>query len=278
VYDRSVAGSRHCADEQEENAMSSEKRVGVVLVVVAAVLAVQPIWATYQGLSIEQHTTTMIGGNPYDVYRVYANFSDANDRLVVGFGSPSMGAMTVQTRNEDDSDFGDALFNTPGGVTAPSQLEIDANPAAQWDTFASIGVSIADQAPDGDLTSLTPGFGQIQGNNWSQNNAAWYVLPTIDHDNNPGTPEVPPPQTLASFAGDGNAALRVLMLQLTVVSGQNVRGTLNLGWFPPLGGGGGQIVIDEPFETFNSFTIPGPGAIALLVIGGVVGVGGRRRD
>src|SRR5262245_55385344 len=231
-----------------------------VLAVSAAVALTPSVRAVYTGVTIEQHASVVIGGSDYDVYRVYANFSDPGDRLVVGFGSPALGPMTVQTRNFNDSDFGNPFFNVPGHTTAPSQFDIAGNPDAEWDTFVTIGTPIADLPAGYDQTLLTPGFIPISGNNWVIGNSAWYVLPTYDHDNNPGTPQIPPEQSVASWTGDGDLQNRVMMMQLTVAAGDNVRGTLNLDWFPPVGQG--QVVVHETIQTFN--TIPGPSALGLL--------------
>jgi hypothetical protein len=218
--------------------------------------------AVYTGLTIEMHSTVSIDDSSYNVWRVYANFSDPGDRLVAGFGATDFGDITLQARNGDDTDFGNPFFNTGGNSTAPWQEEIDLNPAVQWDTYVTIGTPLADLAPGNDQTSLTPGFVPISGNNWVQNDVAWYAVPTHDHDNNAGTPEVPPAQTLAGWQGDGDAANRVMMLQLTVASGDNVRGTVNLAWFAPIQFGG--FVVNQPIQTFNSFTVPGPSALGLL--------------
>ena len=231
--------------------------------------------ADYTGLAVELHTTVQIDGQPFSVFRVYANFDNPGDRLVAGFGSPNYGPSIIQTRNADDTDFGDPLYNSPfNGITAPNQELINLNPRNQWDTYVTLGVNIADQSPYGDMTFLTPGFVGLSGNNFSMANAAWYTFPTFDHDNNASTPDIPPPQSVAGWDGDGDSALRVMLLQLTVPQGNNVRGLLNIDIFPPLGGGGGQVVQHEPFQSFNSYTIPGPTALGLL---GLAALCARRR-
>jgi hypothetical protein len=147
-------------------------------------------------------------------------------------------------------------------VTAPSQELVDLNPAYEWDTFVTIGTPLSNLPPGVDQTSLSPGFVPITGNNWVQNDVAWFAVPTFDHDNDPSTPEVPPPQTMAGWQGDGDSANRVLMLQLTVNAGENVRGTVNLLWFQPIEFGGFEV--NQPIETFNSFQVPGAGVLGLV--------------
>lgn len=256
--------------------MTTRMMIVTAPALLAIVLAASPAQAAYTGLSVQLHTSVTIGGQGYDVYRVYANFSDPGDRLVGVFGSPSLGATTIQTRNAGDTALGNVLYNTPGGVTAPSQSAIDASPERQWDTFATIGLSIVDQSPYGDFTFVTPGFVGIAGNNYTITNGGWFSIPTFDHDNNPSTPQIPPPQTLAGWTGDGDLPLRVMLMQLTVQAGENVRGTINIDIYPPMGGGGGQTVVHQPFQTFNSYTAPGPSVLALLGAAGFVRRGRRR--
>ena len=228
-------------------------------------MAGQTASADFQNVSIEQHTTVSIGGSDYDVFRVYANFSDPNDRLVAIFGSPTLGSLTIESRNSDDTGVGGAVYNAPGmGNLAPTEDQIATNPDREWDTFGTIGLSVWEQSPYGNMAAITPQFPNLEGTTYTMSNGAWYIVPTFDHDNNAGTPQIPPPQTQAGWTGDGDVALRVLALQLTVPAGGNVRGIINIDWFPPPGQGQGEAVVHQPFQTFNSFTVPGPGSLTLL--------------
>ena len=218
-----------------------------------------PAHAVYSHLSVVHHASVNIGGTDRWVYRVYANFTDAADRGVFVAGTDQIGPLVVQSRNADDSDFGSSFFNTPGGTRAPSQADVDFNPNAQWDTFVTIGVSIADQGVPFDLTSTTPGFVPLSGNNWSMLDGGWLVSPTIDHDNDPQSPQIAPPQTIAGFAGDGDLQNRVLLMQLTVNAGDNVRGSLSLMTFQPYPSFSNTLYVAQ---TFNS--VPGPGVLGLL--------------
>ena len=219
--------------------------------------------ANYAGLGVQYYTTVNAGGQLRSVYRIYANFTDANDYLTAVAGTPSLGAMVIQ----DCALFGGlgtGFFN-PGGFssnTAPFQSQIDSNPDLQWGTFATIGVSIADMGSGSppanpDQTSLSPGFPNfINGNQLVNNNLAWFT---------PGPVE----QGRAGYAGDGDLVLRVLMMQLTVNAGEGVQGTVALAGSTASGNFtiGGQTFI----------CIPGPGAIGLLAMGGLCGFRGRRR-
>ena len=232
--------------------------------------------AAYTGLTVERHATVSISGTSCDVFRVYVNFSDPGDRLVIMAGSPNLGPLTVQTRNFNDTGAGNAFYNSPlDRITAPSAAIIGLDANEQWDTFVTLGVSITDQSPFGDMTLLTPGFTGISGTSTTYTNGAWFTSPTFDHDNDDGTPEIAPPQTVAGWTGDGDDLNRVLMMQLTVQAGENVRGTVNVGWYQPLGGPF-QTVTQVPLQSFNSFVVPAPSALALLGLAGLV-AGSRRR-
>jgi hypothetical protein len=219
--------------------------------------------AGYTGLAIEKHTTVSVSGVSYDVWRLYANFSDPGDRLVAGFGGqlPTYPNLVVESRNASDTGAGNPFFAVPGNITAPTQAQIAMNAGLQWHSFVTIGVPIADLAPEGDQIILTPGFPGVSGTVWTLTNDLWFVPPTI-----PDVGGTPPMQSVAGWTGDGDAQLRVMLMQLTVRAGENVRGTVNLDWFPPVGQGGGNVVIHQPFQTFNSFAIPTPSAVAVLAI------------
>src|SRR5262249_17906569 len=146
-----------------------------------------------------------------------------NDYITAILGSPSLGNMVVQSMNSDGSGPGSNFYNSPGGgATAPSLATIGVNPDAAHDTFLTIGVGIADQgsatgggSPDG--TMLAPssfnGLGDV--NQLDSNIAGWFT---------PGPFE----QGRAGYLGDGDALLRVLIMQLTVSSTSSVRGTVNV--------------------------------------------------
>ena len=247
------------------------KAARAIVYLAGGVAFAAPVHANYQGLSAELHTTVLAGGTLRSVYRVYANFNNPQDRLHSVYGSPTLGAMTLQSRNALNTGVGGAFFNTAGGITAPTAEAIGLNPAAQWDTFATIGVSVADQAPYGDQTSLTPGFPPIAGSNYTTNNAGWFVTPTFDHDGLPETEPIPSPQAEAGFAGDGDALSRVLLAQLTVNAGEHVAGTVNIVVFHAGEGlQGSSFILAQ--QTFGS--IPAAGALPLL---GLAGLLGRRR-
>jgi hypothetical protein len=169
--------------------------------------------AGFLGLSLEQHTIATTPSGQKRVLRLYGNFSMPGDRLVSWGGTKSTG--TAQFATRVCSGTVGSIFYNPGlgGNLAPSQSLIDLAPQVQWDTFATIGVSIADQGsgPEGspNATITAPGFPMfIVGNQWTSpaNGTGVFVLPR-----EPGLT-----QARADYAGDGDLELRVMMAQLSV--------------------------------------------------------------
>jgi hypothetical protein len=221
--------------------------------------------ATYSGLSVASGQA-VVGGTLRNVYRVYAMFSDPNDYLTAVSGTPTLGNLVVQSRNANDTGAGSNFVNVlGGGATAPGAYYIGQNADVAYDTFVTIGISVAEQgsqpspAPP-DYTGLAPGFSGIGNvNQIATNNGGWF---------SPGPTE----QGRAGYAGDGDAQLRVLIMQLTVSSTSIVRGTVAIsgvnanGLLPPTSFTmSGQI-----------FGVPTPGVLALLGVAGVIGSRRRR--
>lgn len=222
--------------------------------------------AIYLGMNVEKYAVVNIGGINHDVWRVYVNFSNPGDQLISVGGTPNLGPLTVQSRNALDNGAGSAFFNHGLGTDRPpSQVDINANPTLAWDSFYTIGLTVADQGPFGDTMAIAPGTPSLTGTTLSIPNGGWYATPTIVVP-----PEMNNPQTLAGFAGDGDLASRVIAMQLTTVSGGNVRGTVVLSFRDANNVDGTTI----GGQTFNSF--PAPGALALLGVAGVIGSRRRR--
>jgi hypothetical protein len=193
--------------------------------------------AGFNGMQVTFHGTVDTALGPRDVYRVYANFTAGGDQLSGWGGTPSHPAM-IQTRACTNV-LGNNFFN-PGGIggnTAPYLADVEFNPDLEWGTFATIGVTFADQGSGSkttpDTTTLSPLFPTfITGNQLNLSNGAVFV---------PGSDSA---QARADYAGDGDPALRVLMMQLAVLPGDGVSvkvGTLN--WLPE-GSSFGQTVFD----------------------------------
>jgi hypothetical protein len=214
--------------------------------------------ANYTGLQVERQRVTLQDGTLMNQFRVYAMCSDPDDYITAVSGSPTLGNIVIQSRNLNDSGAGSNFYNPPsGGVFAPSIAAITANPDVEHDTFVTIGISISEQAPLYDLTrghilSFT-GIGSVTEIN--SNNFGWFT---------PGRAE----QGRAGFSGDADFALRVLIMQLTVSSTSNVRGTVALSGINHLPNPSAFTIAGQ---TFNSIPTPSGFVVAIL------GLTSRRR-
>ena len=176
--------------------------------------------AEFSGIGLVLHNTIDTPDGPRNVYRLYAWFDHPDDELMY-WGNPGAPATTIirSTCNGGWNTAGD-FFNPSSAVLAPSQADIDANPLVQWDTFATIGVGIAEQgsgppeAPD--TTSIIgPDFSDfITGNEFTTTEIAFLA----------GSGE----QARAGYLGDGDPYHRVLMMQLTLPPGDGV--AYKIGW------------------------------------------------
>jgi hypothetical protein len=192
--------------------------------------------AVYTGLQMtsQQH---VFGGQLVNIFRVYAGFNDPNDYLTAVSGSPTLGPLVILSRNANDTGSGSNFINDEFG----SDL-----------TFPAIGsAAIGTSFP-------LPEF--IVGNSFMVTNGGWFT---------PGPVE----EGRAGYTGDGDPLLRVLMMQLTVSSTSNVRGTVAISGMNnnPLAGGQSFTVIGQ---TFNS--IPAPGALPLVGFAALITARRRR--
>src|SRR4051794_10926165 len=106
----------------------------------------QPAHATYTNLQVERQRVMLQDGTLMNQFRVYATFNDPLDTITAVSGSPTLGNMVLQSRNNDDSAVGSTFYNAPGGGgTAPTLAGIANNPDVAHDTFVTIGISIAEQ-------------------------------------------------------------------------------------------------------------------------------------
>jgi hypothetical protein len=205
--------------------------------------------AGYTGLSVDlAFDDIVVNGAHRDVWRVYAEFTDANDYLTGASGGPVNGAMVIQT-------VGGALFFNPGGPAsngppAPGTPEY-------YGTYATVGVSDLTQGDPFDFPFAGPMF--IQGNQYNQPNGGWFTAGPVEFGR-------------AGWTGDGDLSLRVLCMQLAVDNGEHVQGTVNIAGVNNAGLAGGTSFVAAQ-QTFTS--VPGAGAAALLA--GAVLMRGRRR-
>jgi hypothetical protein len=218
--------------------------------------------ADFQGLSVASSLGAPLGRI---TYRVYANFDDPLDNLNTVYGSPTVGAMRIQSRNLTDTGLGSSFFNpvtSHGNAPTPQDVHtslfgssIPPITNAAWDTFYTIGVGAGQYGtgPNGaDETASSPGFpaNWPNSNPYSESNGGWLTAGPTEQGN-------------AGWLGDGDPQLRVLIMQLTVSSTSGVRGTVNLAgiFHNGLAGGTGYVIAQQ---TFNA--IPAPPSLALIAL------------
>jgi MYXO-CTERM domain-containing protein len=232
--------------------------------------------AGYTGLSVVKTDVNGTPGGNISVYRVYANFSSANDQLFAwGWLVNQAGQVGIESRNSTDTGAGSNFRNYGGnGDLPPSAYGVGQNPNLAYDSFFSINANRTDQitAANGGPIVVSPGApglgtaspdSGINSLTVASTGGAYSIAPTLPN----GTPAA---LSFAGFAGDGDPENRILLMQLTVSQGDNVRGTIFVTVNNALAGA----TQDIGGQTFNS--VPAPGALALLGLAGLVGSRRRR--
>ena len=198
-------------------------------------------------------------------YRIYANF-DANGGAITAVGA----ADTPFELGSRDGSFFNSAF---GSDLAPNPLFTGAFPDLLWDTFVTVGETVATGAGGVPLTQAAPGFNDQDGGgqafglvgNFTMLNAGWF---------NPAFPDIAnavPYTGLDPMSGEQTGGNGVLVAQLTVASG-DPNGVFGTNWRVS-----GVDENGESFDIIGNFDsqIPAPGALALLGLAGLVS--GRRR-
>jgi hypothetical protein len=194
---------------------------------------------------------------------VWAFFTHGDDALFVWGGGGGLGPAVINNLNVIGSAPGTGfLNNTVGGDLPPSSSAQISNS----DTYFTIGVTLQNQIPSGEGISLLliPGTPNgLTGNSINLSDGGGVVTtPTTSGG-------APNPITLASFTGDGDTALRVLLMQLVVPLGETVAGSVGLTFKPA----GGQTTTLQN----QHFGVPAPAGIALLGAAGLLMNRRRRR-
>ena len=208
----------------------------------AAALVTSTASATFTGLTIETAFHAATGRN---VYSIYANFSVSNDRILNCFDTMNMSG-TMNALHTDNA-FGDIDTDGDGyadvfGATGAWSQTWNSTAGIPSDSFVAIG------APG--PVALDPGFAGPYTSGGITDLSGWY-------DSTPGS------QNLAGVT------LKVKIMQIArLAAGETAyTGRLNVGY--------ALFGTTTPLFSGNvSYTLPAPGALALLGLAGIVS---RRR-
>lgn len=191
--------------------------------------------AGFTGFTVQNMGNVTVGGSSRTVYQVYANFNASTDILL----NVLKHAVTSGTMNALHNDVNSAFFGGPGSWSASFTT-----PTLSGDSFVTAtGLTGTDAS-----TNFDPGFGSGLGGS-IPNGSGWFNA-------DPASPVVV------------GSSLRIMVMQVAIATGSaGYTASLEVGYkanqsdTTPLFGSG-------------SYTIPAPGALALL---GVAGLIGRRR-
>jgi len=174
-----------------------------------------PARADFAGLLVvREFVSQQTNAGIRDVFHVYAEFTNPIDRVTAWFGTAA-DPLLIENRAADGTSLGTGFTNFGNGTLAP---EIDGTPQ-DWDTFATIGLRFGSEGIDGvDRTVASPVFPPfIVGNYLISASAGVSVEQQYDLQGSGGWRVV-----------GNDTALRVLLMQLTVMPGEQMQGTLNV--------------------------------------------------
>ncbi len=190
------------------------------------------------------------------VVNVYAIFDrPGEDRMEAIAGTPNT-PLRIEVHNG-------TFYNTPNVSTdkAPSTALISFFPSLEFDTFVTIGVKAVGTAPGAqpkDNTALSPGFPPgITGSVLETNAAGWGI----------GALELQSDPFNAPFSFPGNG--QIIIGQFSTTNGTAISGEFLI-QYTSNGVQFQQLVV-------SFFHVPGPGALALLGLAGLMGTRRRRR-
>ena len=245
--------------------MKTYALLGAVALITSSASAIFTGWTT---------ESSVVGNRT--IYKIYANFSNTGTA-----GSEGSAARVLNV-----FDFGKADATPEGNQIAGGRLgamgavhndnyigDIDSDGDGYADVFGSVGTWVADAAAMSTTQSLTDSFVTMQaiGLNWGT-----AFDPSFAATYGPTADDIKPPENTNagwydSTPGTANlvgATLKVRLLQIARLTSTTTSFTANM----TLGYAAfGQTT---PLFGYGSFTIPAPGAMALL---GLAGAFGRRR-
>jgi hypothetical protein len=200
-------------------------------------------------------TSTTNSGQALDVYNVFARFNGATDTLLNAFNFNRVdGSATNMFYHKDNSDYNGGILTTAYGTWAP-QLTGSATLNRPFDSFLVIGGNAgATNATNADPSWPAAGGGWNRADLPNGFNIGWF--------------NSSPPNLQGRVGQAGNTATDVRVGQFVVGAGVD-GGTWNLKIGYNSGVSGAPVQFAE-----TTFSLPAPGAIALL---GLAGLAGRRR-
>jgi len=200
-------------------------------------------------------TSTTNSGQALDVYNVFARFNGATDTLLNAFNFNRVdGSATNMFYHKDNSDYNGGVLSNLYGTWAP-QLTGSATLNRPFDSFLVIGGN----AGATNATNADPSW-PAAGGGWNRAD--------IPNGFNIGWFNSSPPNLQGRVGQPGNTATDVRVGQFVVGAGVD-GGTWNLKIGYNSGVSGAPVQFAE-----TTFSLPAPGAIALL---GLAGLAGRRR-
>jgi hypothetical protein len=211
-----------------------------LLVGVAATMVAGSASAAFVSMNVVSSTVSQ-GADTFYVFKVYAKFNNANDTVLNAYGMNALPAGSFW-HNDFLSGGGSNVAGTWSPTLIPSPT------AATTDSWVTVGGTAADF---GNSTSADPGWGPA---GWNQAgipaNAGWFN-------------QNPP-----------NLQGRVNATTLQTIIAQFVFKNTIVGFTTPITIGYNQGIGTSSQFGNGTFSVPAPGAIALL---GLAGLAGRRR-
>jgi hypothetical protein len=212
------------------------KYATLVVAGAGALAATMPVLAGYSGLDYVSVDYADSGDDSLFVCQIFAVFTNPADTVLSVFGD-STNPIALST--DDPNGF----ISTVGGDLPPNSTLFSLVPAAQWDSFYTIGRASFDGSVESSAGVLTIGVSELGGQtSFGSTNGTWFT-------------SGPQPQGAASADG------RVLLAQLTIRDGYSISGVFNLQWDP--NGPGGN---DYTLEYGVPVNVPGPGSLAVLAL------------
>jgi len=221
--------------------------------------------AAFTGYTVVATNVTNSGQN-LTRYELFANFNGATDTILNVFNFQAQGGWGAHLDaaqgfwHKDNSDYSGGVLGQAYGTWAP-QLTGSATLNRPFDSHLLIGGNAA----AANTTNADPSWGLAGAGGWNQ---AQIPTTNLDDANDLGWFNSSPPNNQGRVGIAPNTATQVKLGQFILSQGDTAFRTYTLRTAYNNGTGGGVVFVD------GTFSLPAPGAIALL---GLAGLAGRRR-